>query len=94
MLTYIPVSKFPLGQLVATATAVASIPEEEIAEALCRHALGDWGGLDDDDKTANEEALQTGKRLMSAYTSSTGVRFWIITEWDRSATTVLLPEDY
>ncbi|HRJ27381.1 MAG TPA: hypothetical protein PLO61_07725 [Fimbriimonadaceae bacterium] len=59
-----------------------------------RHASGDWGEVCDEDRASNEEALVEGLRLMSVYTSTSGLTFWIITEWDRSITTVLLPEDY
>lgn len=86
--------QFALGRLVATPNALNSIPDNEILAALSRHVRGDWGELDADDKAANESALLHGGRLLSAYVSSQGVRFWIITEWDRSVTTVLLPEDY
>ncbi len=84
----------PLGMLVATPNALANISSEEIQKALQRHVAGDWGELDAEDKKANDEALQTGERLLSAYKSVTGTKFWIITEADRSVTTVLLPEDY
>ena len=60
---------------------------------LMRHVNGDWGDLDDEDKQANERALEDGTRLMSAY-SIGEARFWVITEWDRSVTTILLPEEY
>lgn len=85
---------FALGRVVATPNALEQISPEEIHHALSRHTRGDWGSLDSDDWNANERALQNGTRLLSAYTSSTDIRFWIITEWDRSVTTVLLPEDY
>ena len=87
-------SKFPLGQLVATANAAAQLSNEAVSEGLRRHAAGDWGELDDGDRAENENALTAGNRLLSAYTAPNGVKFWIITEWDRSITTVLLPEDY
>lgn len=87
-------TKFPLGQVVATPNALASVPSEEISAALNRHAHGDWGIMPEEDKRANERALRAGERLFSAYRSSGNVKFWIITEWDRSVTTVLLPEDY
>jgi hypothetical protein len=61
---------------------------------MARHVSGDWGELDDEDKQSNEEALKDGSRLLSAYLDRNNVKFWIITEADRSATTVLLPEDY
>ena len=86
--------KFPFGQLVATPTALRTIPNDEIMNTLSRHLRGDWGTLDKEDWSANEEALKDGGRLFSAYLSSAHIKFWIITEADRSATTVLLPEDY
>ncbi len=62
--------------------------------ALNRHLQGDWGTLDPEDIEANENALRNGGRLFSAYLTSAALKFWIITEADRSATTILLPEDY
>lgn len=88
------VEKFPLGQVVATTSASNTIPLEEVLVALGRHVRGDWGSLEKADWDANERALRHGGRLFSAYLSSQNVKFWIITEWDRSVTTVLLPEDY
>lgn len=85
---------FALGQVVITATAAQQIPPQDVPVALRRHSRGDWGELDEHDRKANEQALQHGGRLFSAYTASNGVRFWIITEADNSATTLLLPEDY
>lgn len=85
---------FPLGQVVATPGALAEIPHEEIAAALGRHNRGDWGEVGEADKQENELSLREGFRLLSAYRSTAGVKFWIITEADRSATTVLLPEEY
>jgi hypothetical protein len=87
-------TKFPLGRLVATANLVATIPSEEVFSALQRHANGDWGDVCDEDRESNEKALIHGSRLMSVYSSKGEITFWIITEWDRSVTTVLLPEDY
>ena len=87
-------AKFLLGRLVATPNALAHIPNDEIISSLSRHVRGDWGDLGDEDKNTNECALLHGGRLFSAYRSTQGIRFWIITEWDRSVTTVLLPEDY
>ena len=85
---------FPLGAIVATSNAVAEVPILDIHAALDRHAAGDWGDLGDEDRLANEEALAYGERLLSAYSTAAGVAFWIITERDRSITTVLMPEDY
>jgi hypothetical protein len=85
---------FPLGQCVITANAQAVLPFECVLESLARHARGDWGELDSEDVAANEHALHEGERLVSVYVSPSGMRFYVITERDRSATTVLLPEDY
>ncbi len=89
-----PGPRFPLGQVVATPNALSHVPNDEIIAALRRHVSGDWGELDAHDKQVNEQALREGERLLSAYQSSTRVRFWIITEADRRVTTILLPEDY
>jgi len=86
--------KFDLGQLVATPNALGALSPDDFMLALGRHVQGDWGELDREDHSANESALKHGGRLFSAYLSTNGVNFWIITECDRSATTVLLPEDY
>lgn len=88
-----PVS-FPLGRTLATPGALASITNDELLSALARHSRGDWGEVDPDDWHANDRALQQGSRLLSSYTTAAGVKFWIITEADRSATTTLLPDEY
>jgi hypothetical protein len=62
-------------------------------DLLRRHVRGDWGDLDLADKAANETALKHGGRILSAYDTQGG-RLWIITEADRSVTTILLPEEY
>lgn len=85
---------FPLGELVGTPGVLQEVPEPELLRAVQRHAMGDWGDVCEDDRLANEEALKEGLRLFSVYHSSKGKKFWIITEWDRSATTILLPEEY
>ena len=90
-----PLPRFPLGRVMATQGVLASIPQAEIMQALDRHARCDWGDLDAEDVKANQESLVKGYRpLISTYTSSAGVKFWILTESDRSATTLLLPEEY
>jgi hypothetical protein len=86
-------ARFPLGQVVITANASLRLSTEEVMTALHRHACGDWGDLCPEDTLANEEALRDGDRLLSAYGQGEQ-RFWIITEADRSVTTVLLPDDY
>ncbi len=89
-------SKFPLGQVVATPGAL-----EALADAgqtpdffLDKHVQGDWGEVCDEDRRANDEALVNGERLLSAYRTLKGVRIWIISEADRSSTCTLLPEEY
>jgi hypothetical protein len=86
--------QFDLGQLVATPNALSVLSHDDILAGLSRHVRGDWGELDPHDLNANERALKHGGRLFSAYLSTNQVKFWIISECDRSATTVLLPEDY
>lgn len=61
---------------------------------LSRHASGDWGELDEIDCRRNDRAVAEGTRILSAYRTTKGVRLWVITEADRSATTILLPEEY
>ena len=85
---------FPLGRVILTVRAYHTVPLEDIRRAIVRHATGDWGELCEDDWAENQTALQLGYRLLSGYRSSKGIRFWIITEADRSVTTVLLPEEY
>jgi hypothetical protein len=85
--------KFPVGQVVITANAAQHLDTIAVNEALRRHASGDWGELPAEDACENELSLKEGFRLLSAY--GTGERrFWIITEADRSVTTILMPEDY
>ena len=86
--------KFPLGQLCITPNAASAIPPDEVLSALARHAAGDWGTLDAHDWQENENALLNGGRLFSAYQSTTGEKFWIITDSGGAATTILLPDDY
>lgn len=83
-----------LGAIVITRNALSVLSHEDVLAALGRHVQGDWGDLDREDKVANDRALAEDGRLLSSYRSANGVKFWIITEWDRSVTTVLLPEDY
>ncbi|QDU01948.1 hypothetical protein V6x_16310 [Gimesia chilikensis] len=85
---------FTAGQIMATSDVLQQIPEYEVQRALARHLSGDWGDCCLEDSGANEEALQSGGRLFSVYHTADGIKFWIITEADRSATTVLLPENY
>ena len=85
---------FPIGQTVITPGAIAVLATTDVLNALARHAAGDWGDVWGEDRLANDEALRTGARVLSAYRTREGVKFWIITEADRSVTTILLPEEY
>jgi hypothetical protein len=71
-----------------------SIPAPEFLAALARHARGDWGMVDKQDWKENDLSLREGFRILSAYQSKDGTRFWIITEADRSSTCILLPQEY
>jgi len=86
--------RFQLGKVLATPGALEAIPMEEMRHALGRHWSGDWGDLEQEDRDANDRALEEGSRLFSAYKSSSAQVFWVITEADRSVSTVLLPEEY
>lgn len=88
--------KFPLGQIVATPGALQAMAESGQTPDffLQRHITGDWGEVSDGDKQLNDEALQDGSRLLSAFTTLKGERLWIITEGDRSVSTLLRPEEY
>lgn len=86
--------KFPLGRLVATPDALEQLTQHDILTALGRHASGDWGDCSEEDRQENDFSLAKGFRILSVYHSQRGKKFWIITEADRSATTVLLPENY
>ena len=89
-----PYALFPLGQIVATAHARDVLVIGDVVQSLARHARGDWGEVDAEDREANHAALAGSARLLSAYTDCKGTKFWIITEADRATTTVLLHEDY
>ena len=84
--------RFPLGSIVATPAVLAL--GIDLKTYLHRHHCGDWGDLDAEDKETNETALKDGERLLSCYQFGEGRRIYIITERDRSVTTVLLPEEY
>ncbi len=84
---------FRLGRLLATPGALNALTPDDLVAILERHACGDWGDLCAEDKDANDAALQHGSRLLSAYRLDRE-KVWVITEADRSATTVLLPEEY
>ena len=84
----------PLGRTVATPAALGTVSPPDIVAALRRHAAGDWGEIDAHDRAANDDALKSNERILSVYQTATGTTFWVLTESDRSVTTVLLPDDY
>ena len=88
--------RFPLGRVVATPGALRALEKSEQlpAEFLDRHVNGDWGDVPDEDKQENEVSVEQGFRILSAYTTSAGDRIWVLTEADRSATIILVPEEY
>jgi hypothetical protein len=87
---------FPLGQVVSTPGALDALARagQEPWPFIGRHVAGDWGELDEEDRRENELSVKEGFRILSAYRLSDGTKIWIITEADRSSTTILLPEEY
>ena len=90
------VTRFALGQTYMTpgAEEALMIAGQTGIEFLRRHMSNDWGDLSDEDMRENELSLKEGFRLLSAYRTAKGQKLWIITEADRSATTILLPDEY
>lgn len=86
--------KVPLGKVVATPGVREVVPAAELALALARHARGDWGDVKAEDWEENEVSVTEGYRVLSAYRTKAEQPFWVITEADRSVTTVLLPSEY
>ena len=101
-MNFTPHPKFQLGKLAITPLAVKALElsSQIPVEFLSRHQSGDWGELCPEDKKANDEAIafegdpDKQQRVLSSYETILGDRVWVITEWDRSITTILLPEDY
>lgn len=91
-----PEARFPLGQTLSTPGALAALEEAQVRaiDLFARHEVGDWGEMPAEDAAENERSVNGGGRLVSAYTLTTGVKVWVITEGDRSATTILLPSEY
>jgi len=87
---------FDLGRMVATPGALEALERsgETPLAFLCRHVAGDWGDVDEHDRAENELSVREGFRLLSAYKLLDGTKIWIITEADRSSTTILLPSEY
>jgi hypothetical protein len=86
--------KFELGHTYITPQASETLVPADACAALRRHASADWGDVCEEDRRENDLSLKEGFRLLSAYHDTNGTKFWIITEADRSATTILLPEEY
>jgi hypothetical protein len=84
---------FPIGMLVNTPGVSERISPAAIQAAVNRYCLRDWGDLDEEDTEANNDAVAHGGRILAVYDDN-GEKFWIITEYDRSVTTILLPEEY
>ena len=90
-------ARFPPGQVVMTTGVDELVRQGRLNPTpyLRRHLHGDWGDLDDDDRRQNDAALKSGEdRLFSSYQVTRDLKLWIITEWDRSVTTLLLPSEY
>ena len=90
------VATLELGEVVATPGAIEALAEADQGprEFLERHANGDWGEVGSEDWASNDRSVRRGEGAMSAYTLKTGMKIWIITEADRSVTTILLPDEY
>ena len=87
--------KFEVGQVLITPGAYEELNLRDVAACLMNHVSGDFGIVSEEDKALNEEAIESGEdRILSAYRDRNDVKFWIITDEDRSATTILLPSEY
>src|SRR5215218_3546062 len=89
---HFPDRRFEPGALGMTPAAADALTQTEILTALRRHMAGDWGDVDEHDWQENELSLREGFRLLSAYRTDAGVKFWVLTEADRCRTPGLLPE--
>jgi hypothetical protein len=87
---------FDLGSLVSTPGALAALAKsgQTPLDFLSRHITGDWGDLEEEDRKENELSVKKGFRILSSYKTNAGQKVWVITEADRSVTTLLLPEEY
>jgi hypothetical protein len=88
--------RFPLGRIVATPGALRALEQanQNPFEFLERHQAGDWGELCEEDKRENEFSVRNGFRILSSYRTRNGSKIWVITEADRSVTTLLRPHEY
>ena len=85
---------FQLGDINATCGVRSKVTQEEALIALSRHVVGDWGNVGQQDWKENDRSVECGLRILSSYVGGDSVTYWIITEADRSATTILLPREY
>ena len=94
VLPAVPRRTFALGQIVITSNARAILPPDDVSAAIIRHSRCDWGEVCAEDGEVNERGVRDLGMILSAYRSTTGVKFWVITDPGHEVTTVLLPEDY
>lgn len=92
--TQVQVADVELGMIVVTRGAADRLNKNDALSALARHMTGDWGDVDAEDWKENDHSLRNGYRILSSYVDRHLEKFWIITEADRSSTTILLPEEY
>ena len=88
---------FELGSIVTTTGAMRVLQDLDVSliALVTRHISGDWSEMCEEDQETNKEAVKYGDRILSAYTlPDEQTKIWVITEWDRSVTTILLPEEY
>jgi hypothetical protein len=92
----VTIAKFSLGQVVATSGVIDLVKKKSLAynTFIIRHASGDWGDICKEDKDSNDEAVENGWRIVSSYNVGPADKIWVITEYDRSVTTLLLPSEY
>lgn len=86
--------KFELGNVHVTHGVMENFQQPFVILCLTKHRLGNWGEVDEEDQKTNDQALKHGERILSAYTAANGEKLWVITEWDRKLTTVLMPDEY
>lgn len=87
---------FPLGQTVVTDRVVVALAEtgQTLESFLQRHQLGDWGIVNEEEWIDNNQSVQEGSRILSAFRLTNGIEFWVITEGNRSTTSAMLPFEY
>jgi len=86
--------KFSIGEIILTPGAAEKLSPEDVADALRRHGRGDWGEVGLAGEQDNDKRVERAGTIASIYTSSSGIRFYVLTEADRTVTTVLLPHEY